>query len=62
MTLEIINCSKKTKKHIRSFLNEIDIEEFIEELSSQSFIDYLVYRYNPWNYLEETKLNMKYQK
>lgn len=62
MMFKIINCSKETEKYIRDWLNETDIEEFIEELSNQVVLDYLVYGYNPWDYLEETKLNMKHQK
>jgi len=62
MKFKIINCPKRVEKFIRNFLNETDIEDFIEELSLQSFRDYVIYGYNPWDYLEETKLNLKHQK
>jgi len=61
MKFQILFCSNKTKKFIREFLNETDTEDFVEELLNQFLYDFYIYGYNPWDYLEETKLNMEYQ-
>jgi hypothetical protein len=57
----IKNCSKKKEKYIRDYLDATDIEYFTMSLVSSYMKDRMIYGYNPWDYLEETKLNMKYQ-
>jgi len=49
-------------KIIEDFLNkETDIASFVEEMAQSDFLDKMIYGGNPWNYLEETKLNFYYQ-
>lgn len=60
--LKVTNCGKEITNIIEHYLyKETDIGEFVEDISSQSLIDFIIYGHNLWNYLEETKLNLKNQ-
>jgi len=61
--IKITNCKPEIQKIIEDYLyKETDIGDFVEDISMQSVRDFIIYGYNPWDYLEETKLNLKEQK
>ena len=60
--IEIKNCSGELQNILKNYLfKETDIGEFVEDMSLQFIHDFIIYGYNPWDYLEELKLNQKYQ-
>ena len=59
--VEIIGVNNKAKKFIMEWLEETDIVDFVNEMSITSYRDFIIYGYNPWDYLKETELNMKEQ-
>jgi len=61
--MKITNRKPEIQKIIEDYLyKETDIGDFVEDISMQSVRDFIIYGYNPWDYLEETKLNLKEQK
>ena len=61
--MKITNRKPEIQKIIEDYLyKETDIGDFVENISMQSVRDFIIYGYNPWDYLEEIKLNLKEQK
>lgn len=41
--------------------NKTDIAELVANLTDDHIYDRVIYGYSPWNYVEEIRLDMKYQ-
>ena len=59
--INVIGIHDNAKKVMMHWLEETDIISFVNEIVITTHRDCMIYGYNPWDYLEETKLNMKEQ-